>query len=387
MGIRPSALYYYVQRKEDLLHQLCVTSMEHLLRDAQAAVGRHIDPLERLRSLIGAHLNTLVKHQIRHVAMLTELRALSKRHHEEVLKLRKGYANLVQAVLQEAQAARQIRTDIPSRYLYLALLNILNWAVVWFRRDQALTTNQLADLFWPIYLNGAVAGSVRLSLELPNLDNQRRKAALKAVKASKALQLTSQRLLDAAATLFATQGYGATSTREIASALGIQKASLYYHIESKEDLLYGICKSSLDQIRGDVEAALADVADPLERIRILICTHVESLLRDKGKHSVAVAEMHLLSAGRLAQVRSLRDSYENLARSVLQEAQDSGLLRRDIPVKYLCLSLLGLMNRLEVWYRSGGPLSPQDFGRLLAVIFLTGAVARPQAAVGSRAWA
>jgi hypothetical protein len=44
-------------------------------------------------------------------------------------------------------------------------------------------------------------------------------------------------------------------------------------------------------------------------------------------------------------------------------------------VKYLCLSLLGLMNRVEVWYRRGGPLSPHEFGQLLGVIFLTGAVA------------
>jgi len=378
VGIQQASLYYHVPSKEGLLYQLCVSSMERLLGDVQLAVSRHTDPLERLQALIRAHLTTLLQHQVRHVTMLTQLRALSERHRDEVLGLRKKYANLVRSILEDAQAARTIRTDIPSKYLYLALLNVLNRAVVWFRRDQGLTADELAGLFSPIFLDGAISGSARFSPSLPDFADHRRKSPAKTHKPGKtARKSTSQRLLDAAAALFATKGYGATSTREIAAVLGIQKASLYYHIGSKEELLYAICRSSLEQIRSDVEAALAEVRDPLERIRALICAHVESMLRDQDKHSVAMAEMHLLSHERLAQVLALRDSYENLVRSVLQEAQSAGLLRQDIHVKYLCLSLLGLLNRVEVWYRPTGPLSPPEFGELMAVVFLTGAAARP----------
>jgi uncharacterized protein (DUF3820 family) len=49
------------------------------------------------------------------------------------------------------------------------------------------------------------------------------------------------------------------------------------------------------------------------------------------------------------------------------------LLRADIDVKYLCLALLGLMNRVLVWYHRKGALTPGQLGELLAVIFLTGA--------------
>ena len=48
-------------------------------------------------------------------------------------------------------------------------------------------------------------------------------------------------------------------------------------------------------------------------------------------------------------------------------------MRKDIEVKYLSLALLGLMNRVMVWYRRGGPLSPNQIGRLLSVLFLAGA--------------
>ncbi len=181
------------------------------------------------------------------------------------------------------------------------------------------------------------------------------------------------RALDAAVGLFSRKGYTATSTREVAKILGIQKASLYYHVESKEDLLFLICQSSLERIRSDVESAIRDRQDSLVRTRALVCGHIESLLRNGAMHSTTFTEMHALSEARLAQVLKLRHTYEDLVRSVLQEAQDSGVFREDIEVKYLCLILLGLMNRVTVWYRRGGPLSPNQVGRLFAAIFVSGA--------------
>ena len=188
-------------------------------------------------------------------------------------------------------------------------------------------------------------------------------------------QSTFERLLEAAAALFSLKGYAAASTREIAGLLGIRKASLYYHIENKEDLLYAICKSSLDQIRQDVAAALKNVQDPLARIRTLVRAHIESLVRDQIAHSVAVGEMHALSGTRLKEVIALRDAYEELVRTVLQDARKAGVLRDDISVKYLCLILLGLLNRVEMWYRSDGALSPDQLARVFEAIFLTGATA------------
>jgi AcrR family transcriptional regulator len=46
-----------------------------------------------------------------------------------------------------------------------------------------------------------------------------------------------EEILDAAAELFTSRGYAATSTRMIADAVGIRQASLYYHVASKEELL------------------------------------------------------------------------------------------------------------------------------------------------------
>jgi AcrR family transcriptional regulator len=299
---------------------------------------------------------------------------LSSRHRREVVALRETYTNFVRSQLENAQAAGVVRADIRANYLCLALLNILNWAVVWFHEDRALSADQLAQLFIKIYLGGAAPARVHHSLTAPELEPQAKKWAPRQRKPTRSLKnATVERLLDTAVALFSRQGYVPTSTREVAALLGIQKASLYYHIESKEDLLYLICKASLEQIRRDVETAIHEVHDPLERTRVLICAHIESMLRDQNKHSTTLAEMRALSPERLAQVLALRDAYEDLVRSVLQDAQMAGVVRGDIEVKYLCLALLGLMNRVLVWYRRGGPLSPGQLGQVLATIFLTGA--------------
>jgi TetR/AcrR family transcriptional regulator, cholesterol catabolism regulator len=380
-GIQQASLYYHVSGKEDLLHQICVSSLDQLFADVELAVGAVNDPVERIEILVRTHLRTILRHQIRHVTMLNELRALSEPHRTAVMALRKKYAGLVRSVLEDAQAAGAVRGDIPARYLYLALLNILNWAVLWFRRGQTLSEDQIARIFTSIYLSGAAAEAGRVPLAVSTLRGGRRKSPPPDGPAEESRSSTFERLLDAAAVLFAQKGYAAASTREIAGILGIRKASLYYHIENKEDLLYAICKSSLEQIRRDVAEALGNVdarngSDPVERIRTLVRAHIKNLVRDQIAHSVAVGEMHALSGARLKEVIALRDAYEELVRSVLQDARKAGVLRDDISVKYLCLILLGLLNRVEMWYRRDGALSPDQLARVFEAIFLTGAAAR-----------
>ena len=378
LDIQQASLYYHIASKEDLLHRLCVSAIQGFLTSVPPAFEGTADPTERIRNIIRTHIGTLLKHQERNVAMLTEMRALSPRHRAEVVKLRESYLNILRAAIQEAQAARHIRADIPATYLCLAMLNILNWTSLWFRKDQALSAEPLAELFVEIFLHGIALPPRRASVPVPELKPLTRKPVARAPKFLQATEsLTVERLLKAAVAVFSRQGYAATSTREVAALLGMQKASLYYHIEGKEDLLYFICRSSLERIRSDVASALQGVPDPLDRIRLLIVSHIESMLRDADEHSTTLAEMQLLSPARFTHIRALRDSYEDLVRSVLQDAQKAGLVRDDIDVKYLCLAVLGLMNRVLVWYRRKGPLAPGQLGELLAAIFLTGAAVHP----------
>ena len=56
---------------------------------------------------------------------------------------------------------------------------------------------------------------------------------------------TRQRILDVAAELFAEQGYDGTSLREIAERIGVTKAALYYHFQSKDQILQALARAGL----------------------------------------------------------------------------------------------------------------------------------------------
>jgi AcrR family transcriptional regulator len=197
------------------------------------------------------------------------------------------------------------------------------------------------------------------------------------MQASEPEDTTAARLLDVAARQFQAKGYAATTTRELAALLGVQHASLYYHIEKKEDLLYAVCVDSLTRIRREVEAAVAGQSDPVARLRALIETHLVVGLTDEHKHATMLLELRALSPARRAEVVRLRDEYEGVVRGVLAAAQASGALRGDLPVKYLGLALLSLLNWTIVWCRPDGDLSPSALAGLMVTLYLEGTGRQP----------
>lgn len=185
---------------------------------------------------------------------------------------------------------------------------------------------------------------------------------------------TAKRLRDEAARLFWEKGYAATTTRELAESLGMQRASLYYHTESKEMLLYDICVESLGNIHSAVARALLAENDPLSRVRAMISAHVISMLEDKEKHATMLTELKALSSSRRKEVVRLRDEYENLVRGILSEAQDAGVLWQGASAKELELALLNLLNWTIFWYRPNGEFSPKHLARLFERVYLSGVV-------------
>jgi hypothetical protein len=125
-----------------------------------------------------------------------------------------------------------------------------------------------------------------------------------------------------------------------------------------------------------VDAQVEEVADPLERIRVLIGAHVSAMLADRDKHATMLTELRALSVDRRAEVVALRDSYEELVRSVLERAQSEGAIRADIPAKHLALGLLDLMNWAIFWFRRDGDLGVRDLVDVFAAIFLGGVARR-----------
>src|SRR6266567_7135797 len=102
---------------------------------------------------------------------------------------------------------------------------------------------------------------------------------------------TADRVWTVAAALFREKGYHAATTRELADRLNITRASLYYHVAKKEDLLYGICLESLRRVSEAVQKAVEETDNPIKRIRALIRAQLTSMLADLDMHATMLLEL------------------------------------------------------------------------------------------------
>jgi len=185
-----------------------------------------------------------------------------------------------------------------------------------------------------------------------------------------------ERLLEAAARLFRTKGFSATGIRAIAAQLGIRNASLYHYIHTKDELLSEIAQQAIEELEAKVKPIALSELPPAEKLRRFIEQHVTAILQERDKHAVMLTQLSALPASRRKAIIELRDRYEDLVARVILEAQEAQVIRRDVPVRYLKLALLNLLNWSIFWYKPGGSLTPSAIGEMLASMFLEGAIPR-----------
>ncbi|ODS54279.1 MAG: hypothetical protein ABS36_11435 [Acidobacteria bacterium SCN 69-37] len=372
LGLQQATLYHHVASKEDLLYEICASSLAQLLRASEAALSGLTTPRERLEALIRTTIRELLANQREHATMIFELRGLSTPRQDDVLGALDRYRQLMRGILTDGQQRGDLRTDLDAKYLEQGLFNLFTWILVWYGPAEDLSPDALSDLVIDLFLHGAATDRRRVAP--PAAWPPDAPAVIDDGSKSEAVR-TAQRIFTVAAQLFRARGYDATTAREIAAVLGIQKASLYHHTRGKAHLLHQVCTMALRQIRKDVLAATEHVRDPLERVRQLVIAHVTSLLQHQDQHAASLLEARALSGEQATDVALLREAHESTVRHVLDLAQQAGALRPELPTRYLGLLLFSLTNRTMLWYRPNGPLRPAQLGELFAVLFLAGAAA------------
>lgn len=175
-----------------------------------------------------------------------------------------------------------------------------------------------------------------------------------------------QPLLDAAARLFSTRGFDATSVRDITAAIGMQSGSMYYHFKSKEQLVLAVHEAGVAHIKAAVTTALADATDePWNRLEVACAAHLEALL-DGTDYAQVVAPQFVRALPRRLQRRLIRqrDSYEQLFGTLIEALP----LASDVNRHYLRLGILGSLNWALSWYHQGGD-APQVIARRILELF------------------
>jgi AcrR family transcriptional regulator len=179
------------------------------------------------------------------------------------------------------------------------------------------------------------------------------------------------RILEAAARLFSERGYHGTSMRDIGEAAGIRAASLYAHIQAKEDLLSAIVEEAARRFTARLEEALAAGGDPERRLRLAIHAHVEVVAADREAARVFLHEWHVLKGERRARALELRDAYERRWDEIVREGIDRGTFRPQDPT-LARIAVLSAANWVYTWYDPEGPLTPAEVADGFADLLLGG---------------
>jgi TetR/AcrR family transcriptional regulator, cholesterol catabolism regulator len=157
-------------------------------------------------------------------------------------------------------------------------------------------------------------------------------------------------LLDAAARLFRTHGYHATSMRDIARAVGMLPGSIYYHFPSKDELLLTVYEEGVRRIAERVDVAVQAEPQPQQRLQAACIAHLEMLL-DQSDYAQVVLRVLPDDAGPLQRrLIALRDQYEARFKRLVAELE----LPPQVDRRYFRLLLLGALNWAQTWYRPGG---------------------------------
>lgn len=183
---------------------------------------------------------------------------------------------------------------------------------------------------------------------------------------------TLTRVLANAARLFREKGYAGTSTRELAASAGLQSASLYHHIGTKEDLLHRLSVQTVEEVGALFEEIVAEHDDPVATVERLVRGYVDVLLTQRDRYAVTLTEVRALSEDRRAEVVALRDRTVAVVRAAVVRAQRAGGLRSDIDPKYATLALFNLLNWTIFWYDPDEALDPDGVANLLWGVLFRG---------------
>ncbi|SDI38566.1 TetR/AcrR family transcriptional regulator [Winogradskyella thalassocola] len=181
-----------------------------------------------------------------------------------------------------------------------------------------------------------------------------------------------EEIIRVAAQLFKEKGYSAVTMRDLATAMNIKAASLYNHINSKQDILESIIISIAEKFTVGMTSVLASDATCIEKLKEIIALHVE--ISSQNIYGMAALNhdwMHL--EAQLNHYKKLRSDYENDFKTILIEGVNSGEII-DIKPDVMMFSILTTLRSLYLWIPKKEDVNLKELTNNLNEILIKGVV-------------
>lgn len=184
------------------------------------------------------------------------------------------------------------------------------------------------------------------------------------------IETRQQEIIRVAAKLFKEKGYSAVTMRDLAKAIGIKAASLYNHINSKEDILNKIIISLAEDFTEGMKTIKSSQLNCLDKLKQIIELHV--LISSQNIYGMASLNNDWMHLGeKLNYYQELRINYENDFRTILKEGINAKEIV-DIKPDVMMFSILTTLRSLYIWIPKKEDINLQELSSSLNHILIKG---------------
>jgi TetR/AcrR family transcriptional regulator, cholesterol catabolism regulator len=189
-------------------------------------------------------------------------------------------------------------------------------------------------------------------------------------------------VIDAAAGVFARQGYDATTIDDLVAATGLQRGGLYHYIGGKQDLLIAIHERFLTPLLETAREIAAQELEPEAALRALAHALIENIHRYRDQVTVFFHEWRTIEGDeRWTEVRRERREFESIIADVLERGRAAGKFEFS-DTRIALLGFLGMINYMPQWYEPRGRMGHSAIADQFCDIFLRGIAAPGPATTG-----
>jgi TetR/AcrR family transcriptional regulator, cholesterol catabolism regulator len=188
-----------------------------------------------------------------------------------------------------------------------------------------------------------------------------------------ALKTTNRKeqIMEIATRLFHEKGYHATSMRNLAEQLGMEAASLYNHISSKDELLQQICFGMATHYNAQMEQVENEQLSPVQRVEKMVRFHLGMMLTHFEEVYVTNRDWKHLKEPLLGNFLQQRKAYEKRFAQLVQQAIDAGEVKQLHPHAAV-LTILSAVRGIEFWHRNPRNISAEQIEEDMVRILLDG---------------
>jgi AcrR family transcriptional regulator len=180
-----------------------------------------------------------------------------------------------------------------------------------------------------------------------------------------------QEIISVATDLFYEYGYQKASLRDISGRLGITQAAIYYHFQNKEEILYTIIERVSNELLFALKSCLSGKRESIENLKEAIVQHILSMKTNRKGAKITIEDKRFLSGDLNRLVKEKEKAIFYLYKSYLLELQRIGRIK-NCDLTAATFGILGMINWLYHWYRSGKGLSMEQLAQEIVNILFYG---------------